>query len=75
MTPAFERAATALEPSVRLLKLNADMAQAVCARLNVRGIPAMFLFRGGKLLARTSGAMDADAIIRWTRHQLAVPAQ
>lgn len=71
MAPAFERAASTLEPAVRLLKLDADTAQTTCARLGVRGIPAMFLFRNGSVVGQTSGAMNADAIIRWARGQLA----
>ncbi|MGA3000960.1 MAG: thioredoxin domain-containing protein [Acetobacteraceae bacterium] len=71
MAPAFERAASTLEPAVRLLKLNADNAQATCARLGVRGIPAMFLFRNGNVVGQSSGAMNADAIVRWARSQLA----
>jgi thioredoxin 2 len=70
MAPQFERAAAALEPAVRLLKLNADTAQATCARLGVRGIPAMYLFRDGNVLAQTAGAMNADAIVRWARDGL-----
>ncbi len=71
MAPAFERAAAALEPNVRLLKLNADEAPNVSARLGVRGIPAMYLFSNGGVLAQTTGAMPADAIVRWTRDHLA----
>lgn len=70
MGPQFERAAATLEPSVRLLKLNADQAPDVSARLGVRGIPAMFLFRNGKPIAQSSGAMNADAIVRWTHDNL-----
>jgi thioredoxin 2 len=70
MAPAFERAASVLEPQVRLLKLNADEAPNVSSRLGVRGIPAMFLFQGGTTVARTAGAMPADAIVRWTREHL-----
>ena len=70
MAPQFEHAAGALEPDVRLLKLNADAAPNDSARLGVRGIPAMFLFRNGAVLAQTAGAMDADAIVRWTRAHL-----
>ncbi len=72
MTPAFEHAAASLEPHVRLLKLNVDEAPNVSARLGVRGIPAMYLFRNGGMLAQTAGAMPADAIVRWTRNHLAV---
>ena len=60
-----------LEPDVRLLKLNADEAPNVSARLGVRGIPAMYLFRHGSVLAQTAGAMNADAIVRWVRNHLA----
>ena len=71
MAPQFERAAAVLEPEVRLLKLNADTAPGTCARLGVRGIPAMYLFRNGSVLAQTAGAMNADAIVRWARDGLA----
>jgi thioredoxin 2 len=71
MAPQFERAATMLEPEVRLLKLNADEAPNVSARLGVRGIPAMYLFWNGSVLAQTAGVMNADGISRWTRSHLA----
>lgn len=71
MAPQFERAAAVLEPQLRLLKLNADTAPDTCARLGVRGIPALFLFRSGSVVGQTSGAMSADTIVRWTRGQLA----
>lgn len=71
MAPQFERAAAVLEPDIRLLKLNADEAPHVTARLGVRGIPAMFLFRNGTVLTQTAGAMNADAIVRWARSHLA----
>lgn len=70
MAPQYERAAATLEPGVRLLKLNADSAPSVSAGLGVRGIPALFLFRDGRVLAQTSGAMAEDAIVRWTRDHI-----
>ncbi len=70
MSPQFARAASVLEPGVRLLKLNADNAPNVSAQLGVRGIPSMFLFRGGKVAGNVSGAMDAGAIVNWVRERL-----
>ena len=67
----YERAAGILEPGVRLLKLNADTAPRVSAQLGVQGIPAMFLFLGGRTLAQTAGARDANAIVGWVRQHLA----
>ncbi len=66
MAPMFERAARQLEPKVRLLKLNSDRAPAASSRLNITGIPTLLLMRGGREIARHSGAMDARGIIAWT---------
>ena len=70
MAPQFERAAAALEPDIRLLKLNADEAPEISARLGVRGIPALFLMQGGQVLGQTAGAMDANAIVDFARRHL-----
>lgn len=70
MAPAYEAAASDLEPHVRLIKLNSDNEQAVAARLGIRGIPTMILFHGGREIARTSGAMAAGQIVRWVRDRL-----
>ena len=71
MGPMFEKAAAELEPEVRLLKLNADEEQGVSREFGVSGIPTLLLFRGGRLIARTAGAMDTQRIVAWTRDQLA----
>lgn len=66
MAPHFARAAAALEPHVRLLKLNADEAPGICACLGVRSIPVLFLLQDGKPIAQSTGAMNAESIVRWT---------
>ena len=71
MAPAFAMAAKALEPGFRLIKLNADTAPTVSARLGVRGIPALFLFRDGAVTGQTAGAMDTSAITAWARRHAA----
>ena len=71
MAPMFERAAEELEPKVRLLKLNADNAPAVSARLGISGIPTLLLIHDGREIARTSGAMDTKNIVAWTTAGLA----
>ena len=65
MAPAFEQAAAKLEPRVRLAKLNTEAEQMLGARYNIRSIPTLALFRGGREIARQAGAMDAGNIVRW----------
>jgi thioredoxin 2 len=65
MAPEFEKAAALLEPRVRLVKVNTEAAQNLAHRFNIRSIPTMALFRGGREIARQSGAMGATAIANW----------
>lgn len=70
MAPAYEAAARELEPAMQLVKLNSDVEQATAARLGIRGIPTMILFRNGQEIARASGAMTAGQIVSWVRDRL-----
>lgn len=67
MAPAFASAAQALEPSVRLLKVDTEQEQALAARYGIRSIPTMILFSGGREVDRISGAMDARRITTWAQ--------
>lgn len=67
MAPQFVRAAAELEPGVRLAKVNTDAEQTLGARLGIRSIPTMVMFRGGQEVARQAGAMGAADIVRWVR--------
>jgi thioredoxin 2 len=70
MAPAFEQAATRLEPNVRLLKVNTEEQQAIAGQFGIRSIPTMILFAQGRELDRMSGALDAAGIVTWTRQHL-----
>lgn len=47
-----------------IAKVDTDRHQRVAGRLSVRGIPALFLFRGGVVVEQTTGAQPAAAIER-----------
>lgn len=70
MAPQYAMAAKTLEPRARLLKLNSDDNQAFSARLGIRGIPTMVLFRNGRESDRISGAMSAQQITDWVTPRL-----
>ena len=70
MAPQFAAAAKALEPDVRLLKLNSDAEPAAANALGVQGIPALFLIRDGQVVAKTAGAMPSSQIVSWARQAL-----
>lgn len=65
MAPAFERVAAELATQVRLAKVNTDAAQALAARMGIRSIPTLILFKDGRETDRISGARDAAGLRRW----------
>ena len=70
MAPAFEKAAVALEPDIRLAKLNTEDEQQIAAQFNIRSIPTLVLFKDGKEIARQAGAMMGGQIEQWVKQQL-----
>lgn len=65
MAPAFHEAADALDAKVRFLKLDTEQHQTLASQLNIRSIPCLILYRGGREIARQTGAMSAAQIQAW----------
>lgn len=65
MAPVFERAAAELEPRARFIKVDVDANQDLAARFRVQGIPALFCFVGGKVVAQQAGLSDAGVLRAW----------
>ncbi len=70
MAPAFEQAASQLEPQVRLLKVDTEAAPQLAQRYAIRSIPTLGMFQGGKEVARQSGAMPLAGIMQWARQHV-----
>ena len=70
MVPEFAKAAKALLPDVRLMKLNTEDHPAISARAGIRGIPALILYAKGREVARLAGARPAADIIAFVRQNL-----
>ena len=70
MAPHFEQAAAQLEPHIRLAKVDTEAESDLGNRFGIRSIPTMAMFRGGREVARQSGAMGVADIVRWARANL-----
>jgi thioredoxin 2 len=67
MAPIFERAATELEPNVRLIKVDSDAAPELLQRFSIQSIPTLMLVHRGREVARKSGVMPLPQLLAWTR--------
>jgi thioredoxin 2 len=71
MAPVLERAAQQRATSLQVGKVNTDEQPELAGRFNIRSIPTLILFRGGRELARQSGAVDSATLARWLDGALA----
>ncbi|MEX2525018.1 MAG: thioredoxin TrxC [Gammaproteobacteria bacterium] len=63
--PQFEKAAAAWEPRLRFAKLNTDDEPDIGGRWQIRSIPTLILFRCGREVQRTSGALPLPQLQQW----------
>jgi thioredoxin 2 len=65
MAPQFEAAARESKGRVLFAKVDTDKAQQTASRFGIRSIPTMVVFKGGREVARQSGAMSQTQILQW----------
>ena len=73
MAPTFHQAAIDLEPYARLVKVDTEAEQQLAARFNIRSIPTLAVYKGGREIARQSGALDLGSLKRWLQPHLHQP--
>ena len=70
-TPIFAQAAQQLQPNFRIAKVNTETEQQLAAQFQIRSIPTIAIFKAGKEVARTAGAMDLQNLISWIKQDAA----
>jgi len=64
LAPVIEQLATEMAGRVRIGKLNVDENPVTAERFNVRGIPALLVFKGGREIDRMVGVQPKAEIVR-----------
>lgn len=70
MAPMFREAAGQWAGKVAFAKLNTEEAPQSAGQFSIRSIPTLILFRGGREIARQSGAMPANQLSAWLNQHL-----
>jgi thioredoxin 1 len=63
--PALEELSEQYGGKVKIAKVNVDENPEMAARLGVRGIPALFLFKDGQIVSNRAGAAPKAALQSW----------
>ena len=73
MTPTIDAIAEAYAGRVKVGKLNVDENGATSMRYNVRGIPTLLLFKGGKVVEQKVGAVGKTDVQKMLDAHVAAP--
>jgi thioredoxin 2 len=71
MAPVLDRFARERKTQLQVGKVNTDENPQLSAQFAIRSIPTLILFRGGREVARRSGASDLTSLSRWVDSALA----
>ena len=71
IAPEYEKACAMLEPHARFVKVDTEAHQEVGAQHNIRSIPTLAIFKGGKEVSRISGARSASDLAKWIQPLIA----
>ena len=63
--PALEELSEEMKGKVKIVKVNVDDNPNSPAQMGVRGIPALFVFKGGQVVSNKAGAAPKAAIQSW----------
>ena len=64
LAPHFAAAEKELDGKARFVKLDADKNQALTRKYNVRSLPTLLFFKDGELVARSSGVVSKNTIVK-----------
>ncbi len=70
MAPVLQDAAQKLQPRVRVAKLSTETEQSVAAKYNIRSIPTLIIFKQSREIARQSGALDLNSLLKWVESNI-----
>jgi len=63
LAPILEQVKDAVGDKATILKVDVDKNQPLAAKLNVRGVPTLVLYKNGKQLWRQSGVVPKQEIL------------
>jgi thioredoxin 1 len=71
VAPAVEQIGKLMAGKLKVAKVNVDENPEIAMKYGIQSIPSLLVFRGGKEVSRTIGAMPKEAYLRFIESSLA----
>ena len=68
--PSLEELSDEMAGKVKIVKVNVDENPNSPSQMGVRGIPALFMFKGGEVIANMAGAVPKAKLQSWIEESL-----
>ncbi len=68
--PALEELSDEFDGKIKIAKVNVDENPNIPAQLGVRGIPALFMFKGGEVVSNKIGAAPKASLQNWIEEEI-----
>jgi len=65
MAPVFDDVSGEMAGKVKMVKMNVDESPNTPGKFNIRGIPTLIAFKGGKAVATKVGGMNKAQLAEW----------
>lgn len=69
--PAVEQIGKLMQGKIKVAKVNVDENQEIAMKYGIQSIPTLLLFKGGKEVGRTIGAMPKESYLKFIESTLA----
>ncbi|GGB69789.1 thiol reductase thioredoxin [Flavobacterium suaedae] len=70
MHPVMRDVAAALGDRAKVIKIDVDKNQELADALRIKGLPTLMIYKGGQMVWRQSGELDANTIIGLVQEQV-----
>lgn len=70
LSPIVDEVAKDLSGKLEVFKCNVDENPEIPSKYMVRGIPALMIFKGGKLVDTKVGSLPKTALLEWIKNNL-----
>ena len=70
IAPILDEVATGYEGKLQIAKMNVDENRDIPAKLGIRGIPTLMIFKDGQVAATKVGALPESKLKEWIQQSL-----